>query len=178
MSKLNAIRSIPGIKACVTLQNRPRSRPLAGISSGVCHVWMRRKNLAPSQATAKEHSRRPRQGLRSARRNQTGTQTFVDTSITPIPATVPPPHTVQTLQANQPTFNLHNIMYHNNTGDSLLHHYRDVCFFILYHYESNAIPAIPINNIEDATIFAAYKDWFEYLESREYKPKLNIMDKH
>jgi hypothetical protein len=122
MSKLNAIRSIPGIKACVTLQNRPRSRPLAGISSGVCHVWTRRKNLAPSQVTAKGHMRRPRQGLCSARRNQTGTQTFVDTSITPIPATVSPPHTVQMLQARERRFVISLERYNNYNS-----HFFDCC---------------------------------------------------
>ncbi len=68
-------------------------------------------------------------------------------------------------------------MYNNNTGKfhftSLL---GCVCFFILYQYKSNAILATPIKNMEDATIFAAYKDWFEYLEPRGYKPKLNIIN--
>jgi hypothetical protein len=32
-----------------------------------------------------------------------------------------------------------------------------VCFFVVYHYESNAILALPIPNMEDSTIYDAYK---------------------
>ena len=32
-----------------------------------------------------------------------------------------------------------------------------MCFFILYHYESNCILATPISGIDDKTIFEAYK---------------------
>jgi hypothetical protein len=39
-----------------------------------------------------------------------------------------------------------------------------VCFFVLYHYESNCILATPISGLDDKTIFELFK------------PKLNIMD--
>jgi hypothetical protein len=52
----------------------------------------------------------------------------------------------------------------------------NVCFLIVYHYESNAILALPISGLDDNTIFVAYKTQFKFLESKGYKIKLNVMD--
>ena len=49
-------------------------------------------------------------------------------------------------------------------------------FFVLYHYESNAILANPIAGLDDVSIFEAYKKYFEELTAKGYKPKLNVMD--
>ena len=51
-----------------------------------------------------------------------------------------------------------------------------VCFFVLYHYETNAILVKPIANVDDRSIFAAYKEVFETLEAKGYKPKMIVMD--
>jgi hypothetical protein len=51
-----------------------------------------------------------------------------------------------------------------------------VCFFILYHYESNFILATPISGLDNKTIFEAYKQYFDELTAKGFKPKLNIMD--
>jgi hypothetical protein len=51
-----------------------------------------------------------------------------------------------------------------------------VCFFILYHYKSNCILASPIAGLDDKSIFAAYEKRFKELESKGFKPKLNVMD--
>ena len=51
-----------------------------------------------------------------------------------------------------------------------------VCYFIMYHYESNSILATPINRMTDNIIFEAYKKNFEMLESKGFKVKINIMD--
>ena len=51
-----------------------------------------------------------------------------------------------------------------------------MCFFILYHYESNCILATPIKEMDDKTIFEAYKKYFEELTSKGFKLKLNVMD--
>jgi hypothetical protein len=51
-----------------------------------------------------------------------------------------------------------------------------VCFFLLYHYETNAILVKPIVNVDDRSIFATYKEMFESLEAKGYKPKMNVMD--
>jgi hypothetical protein len=47
-----------------------------------------------------------------------------------------------------------------------------VCFFVLYHYELNAILVKPIANVDDRSIYEAYKEVFETLEAKEYKPKM------
>ena len=52
----------------------------------------------------------------------------------------------------------------------------NVCFFVMYHYESNAILVKPISNLDDESFFEAYKDRFDYLESKGFKIQINIMD--
>ena len=52
----------------------------------------------------------------------------------------------------------------------------NVCYLIVYHYESNAILALPISGFNDNTVFAAYKTQFEFLESKGFKIRLNVMD--
>jgi hypothetical protein len=51
-----------------------------------------------------------------------------------------------------------------------------VCFFVMYHYEANAILATPVAGLDDKSIFKAYKMQFDNLTSKGYKPKINIMD--
>jgi hypothetical protein len=46
----------------------------------------------------------------------------------------------------------------------------------MYHYKTNAILATPIPGLDSTSILEAYKKNFEYLESKGYKPKLNVMD--
>ena len=69
------------------------------------------------------------------------------------------------------------IAYHDLTGPFLfMSHNGSVCFFILYHYESNAILGTPIAGLDDISIFEAYKKQFENLVAKGFKPKLNVMD--
>jgi hypothetical protein len=51
-----------------------------------------------------------------------------------------------------------------------------VCFFVLYHYELNAILVKAIANVDNHSIYEAYKEVFESLEAKGYKPKMNVMD--
>jgi hypothetical protein len=51
-----------------------------------------------------------------------------------------------------------------------------MCFLVMYHYESNAIFAIPIVGLDDITIFEAYKKKFDELTAKGLKVKINIMD--
>ncbi len=51
----------------------------------------------------------------------------------------------------------------------------NVCFLVIYHYESNVILALPLSGFDDNTIFAAYITQFEFLESKCHKIKLNVM---
>ena len=48
--------------------------------------------------------------------------------------------------------------------------------FVCYAYEPNAILVRPMKSRSDECFVAAYKDMYEYLESRGFKPKLNVMD--
>ena len=51
-----------------------------------------------------------------------------------------------------------------------------MCFLVMYHYESNAIFAIPIAGLDGVTIFEAYKKKFDKLTAKGLKVKLNIME--
>jgi hypothetical protein len=51
-----------------------------------------------------------------------------------------------------------------------------VCFFVMYHYKTNAILVKAIANVDDRSTFEAYKEIFETLEKKGYKPKMNVMD--
>ena len=46
----------------------------------------------------------------------------------------------------------------------------------MYHYETNAIFATPIPGLDSESILTGYKKNCEYLVSKGYKPKFNIMD--
>ena len=69
------------------------------------------------------------------------------------------------------------IVYHDLTGSfPFMSFDGSVCFFVLYHYESNAILATPIMGLDDVSVFTAYKHYFKLLSMKGYKPQLNIMD--
>jgi hypothetical protein len=52
----------------------------------------------------------------------------------------------------------------------------NVCFLIVYHYEMNAILALPIAGFSDSINFAAYQQQYNLLKSKVYKIHLNVMD--
>ncbi len=52
----------------------------------------------------------------------------------------------------------------------------NVCFFVMYHYKTNAIFASPIPGLDSQSILDAYKKDFEFLVSKGYTPKINVMD--
>ncbi len=52
----------------------------------------------------------------------------------------------------------------------------NICFFVMYHYETNTIFATPIPGLDSQSILDAYKKNFEFLVSKGYTPKINIMD--
>jgi hypothetical protein len=69
------------------------------------------------------------------------------------------------------------VVYNNCTGDfPYMSLDRNVCFFVIYHYETNAILITPIAGLDSAQILEAYTKNFEYLVSKGYKPKVNVMD--
>jgi hypothetical protein len=52
----------------------------------------------------------------------------------------------------------------------------NVCFLVMYHYEMNAIFAVPIPGLDSKSILDAYKKIFKYLVSKGYKPKVDVID--
>jgi hypothetical protein len=52
----------------------------------------------------------------------------------------------------------------------------NVWFFVMYHYETNAILAMPIPSLDSQSILEAYTKNFEFLVSKGYTPKINVMD--
>ena len=69
------------------------------------------------------------------------------------------------------------VVYNNCTGDfPYMSLDGNVCFSIMYHYETNAILITPIAGLDSEHILEAYKKNFEYLVSKGCKPKINVMD--
>jgi hypothetical protein len=52
----------------------------------------------------------------------------------------------------------------------------NVCFLVVYYYETNAIMAVPIANFTDDAILKAFRQQFELLKSKGHKIRLNVMD--
>ena len=63
------------------------------------------------------------------------------------------------------------IVYHDLTGSfPFMSFDGSVCFFVLYHYTSNAILATPIAGLDDVSIFNGYKKYFEEFTAKGFKP--------
>jgi hypothetical protein len=52
----------------------------------------------------------------------------------------------------------------------------NICFFVVYHYKTNAIFATPIPGLDSQSILDAYKKNFNFFVSKGYTPKINVMD--
>jgi hypothetical protein len=152
--------------------------------------------LNPSLATAKGHMKQPRHSIQSTHHHTTLVAQllppvlplFDNIPVYPGPAygTQPGPNAIAD-NADKSIANTFcfgdfadrnsGIVYHDLTGlFPFMSFNGSVCFFILYHYESNAILAKPITGLDDITIFTAYKTYFEELTAKGFKPQLNIMD--
>jgi hypothetical protein len=69
------------------------------------------------------------------------------------------------------------IVYHNLTSSfPFVSFYGSVCFFVLYHYESNTILITPISGLDHMSMFNAYTTQYDELTAKGFKPKSNIMD--
>jgi len=157
------------------------------------------KYLNPSAATAKGHMKRPRHGIRSTRTRTPVAMLDTREPVEHVPAILPVdnalheyqhhpsgPHLI-TNDVDQSIANIFclgafadkqsGIVYHDMMGSFPFMSVDDsVCFFVMYHYESNAILATPTAGLDDMTIFKAYKAYFIELEQKGYTPKSNIMD--
>ena len=157
------------------------------------------KYLNPSAATAKGHMKRPRHGIRSTCTRPPDAPMPEHVPVVPFPANVPvnnapldyhPLPSGPNVIANDDDESIANIfcfgafadrhsgiVYHDLTGSfPFMSFDGSVCFFVLYHYESNAILATPIAGLDDVSIFEAYKHYFQELTQKGFQPKLNIMD--
>jgi hypothetical protein len=156
------------------------------------------KYLNQSPVTAKGHMKWPRQGIRSKRTHPTApgapviAQDVIDndtlSSIDPAHGPlVPGPNVIQSNNVSANKANLFcfvafadkrtGTLCNDLTGTFPFMLLEDnVCFPVVYHYESYAILALPISGFSDEIIFAAYKKQYELLESKGFDIKLNVMD--
>jgi hypothetical protein len=157
------------------------------------------KYLNPSPATAKGHMKGPKKGIRSTTRatqiakpiaqsaNPSVLPIFVDPPSYPGPAYKATNSPTIIEDDNESIANLFcfgafadkvtGVIYNDLTGNfPFMSLDGSVCFFVMYHYETNSILVTPIANLDDKSIFEAFKAKFEMLEEKGYKPKVNVMD--
>jgi hypothetical protein len=164
------------------------------------------KYLNPSPATAKCHAmKRPKQGTRSTQKilpKKGDSVINIPTSIrqdAPIilPMLVKPPQYHGPAYGARSQANIipddksianvscfrafadkiSGVVYNDLTGNfPFMSIDNSVCFFVMYHYETNAILVKAIKNLDNHSIYEAYKELFENLEAKGYKPKMSVMD--
>ena len=157
------------------------------------------KYLNPSPATAKGHMKRPKRGIRSTTRVAPAIHPVVRrTNTDMVPLVVDPPQYPGPADDtyNGPTIieddsesianlfcfgafadKVNGVIYNDLTGNfPFMSLDGSVCFFVMYHYETNSILVTPIVNLDDKSIFEAFKTKFEMLEEKGYKPKVYVMD--
>jgi hypothetical protein len=73
---------------------------------------------------------------------------------------------------------LSGIVYNDCTGNfPYMSLDGNISFFVMSHYKTNTILITPIACLDSKCILEAYKLNFEYLVSKGFKPKVNMMDK-
>ena len=157
------------------------------------------KYLNPSPATTKGHMKRPRHGIRSTSRialQPERADPAFDVPRVPPPEWMPGPVDFPLPIEGGPNFiadddesianmfcygafadKRSGVVYNDLTGNfPFVSFDGSICFLVVYHYEANAIFAVPIAGLDDKSIFNAYKKTFDELTQKGFKPKLNIMD--
>ena len=136
------------------------------------------KHLPPSTATAKGHMKKNPKGLRSTR---TDTQARKDAHLDILDMNPPQKicaaheHNVVCYAALADT--IKGTIYTDLPGPFPVRSIQNMQYiFVCYVYEANAILVRPMKSRSDACMVAAYKDIYEYLESVNQKPTLNIID--
>ena len=151
-----------------------------------------RKYLAPSPATSKGRMKRPRAGIRSTRKtyidqNKTWRQRGKENNnpaIHPNAARTAPTY----IPSDEPQVNnvfcfaaladkQRGTMYTDATGALPAmsidgHQY----YFVAYDYDTNYIFAIPIKDVTDDSIMAAFHSVFNELKEKGHKPTFNVTD--
>jgi hypothetical protein len=150
--------------------------------------------------------KRPKKGIRSTQKQVKTKGDFAVPSVpVPVPQAAPQPLSqfVDPLPCNGPAYGarkdvnlipdgesianvfcfgafadkISGVVYNDLTGNfPFMSIDGSVCFFVLYHYKTNAILVKPIAHVDNHSIFAAYKEVFETLEAKGYKPKMNLID--
>jgi hypothetical protein len=159
------------------------------------------KYLNPGSATAKGHMKQPHHGIKSTCPKPTALVPLQLTIVPPpvwllLPEEFVPPalpgHTLPSPNligddCNESIASVfcfgafadqHSGVVHNNLmgNFSFMSFNGSVCFLVLYHYKANAILAMPIQGLDDISIFNAYKTNFDSLAQKGFKPKLNFLD--
>ena len=49
-------------------------------------------------------------------------------------------------------------------------------YIVMYDYDNNYINALPVSGLRDVTIVAAVKEFFDDMEEKGHKPRLNVSD--
>jgi hypothetical protein len=163
------------------------------------------KYLNPSPTTSKGHMKRPHHGIKSTHPKHIPL-TELHIPVMPPPVLVPVnmqlpasehPHVIGARHNFAPTFiinvcnesiaNVFCFSTFTNRHSGMV--YKDLmgnfpfvsfngsaCFLVLYHYKANAILATVIAGLDDVSIYNAYKEYFDDLAKKGYKPKLNVID--
>jgi hypothetical protein len=166
------------------------------------------KYLNPSPPTAKGHMKQPKKGIRSTQiKVKTKGDIDIRIVPAPVPLVAPPllPLFVEPWPYHGPAYGactdatlipnnkliayvlyfgafadkISGVVYNDLTGNfPFMSIDGSICFFVLYHYKTNAILVESIENLNDCSIFDAYKEKFESLKAKGYKPKMNVLDNH
>ena len=148
-----------------------------------------RKYLAPSPATSKGRMKRPHTGIHSTRK-QTQKEAISTSECkgdsvhpgAPTQVAVIPMETNEESTCNVFCYaalaDKHNgVMYTDATGAlPVLSLDGNQYYFVAYAYDPNYIFAIPIRNVKDETIIAAFDKVFQDLKERGFKPSFNVTD--
>jgi hypothetical protein len=142
------------------------------------------KYLIPSPAFAKGHMKRPRRGIRSTCGGTAPTIPNIvpaahapslqgfnmshasnQSNLQPMNVIEPNKETAANAFCFPAFADKHtDVLYSNHTGTFPFMSLKgNVCFLVVYHYETNAILALPIKNFTNECILAAYKHQFKLL---------------
>ena len=136
------------------------------------------KHLPPSTATAKGHMHKNRKGIRSTKNK---TQEIRDARLD-LEDMNPSQQVCAAHEQNVVCYaaladSTSGTIYTDLPGPFPVRSIRNMQYiFVCYVYEANAILVRPMKSRSDACMVAAYKEIYEYLETCEQKPTLNVTD--
>jgi len=66
----------------------------------------------------------------------------------------------------------YQVLYNDLTGNfPFMSIDGSVCYFVMYHYKTNAILVKAIKNLDDHSIYEAYKDYLKHWKRKSINPK-------